>query len=293
MSDRKRRYDSPITDWPWWLGPLGLLIAVALALAAALIVEIPASLAGVQFKSGAELPGGIELIDTVLQDAIFVVTAVLLAGSGMRRVRSSQFGLVSTPAARAAALVVLAFVLFLAFSVAWATLLESNTKEKLLEQLGANEGTALLLGSAALTCVIAPICEEILFRGFIFTSLRNLRGPWPAAVLTGLLFGAVHSTSAPVQDLLPLAFLGFALCVLYRMTGSLYPCIAAHALNNVIAFGELENWGWQIPVLLVASLSAIFLIFQLARWIGLISGDGGPRGPAPPQPAQVSGGATL
>ncbi|MHB1468621.1 MAG: CPBP family intramembrane glutamic endopeptidase [Solirubrobacteraceae bacterium] len=284
-----RRYDSPVTDWPWWFAPVALVVAVALALVAALVVEIPATLAGVHFKEGAEPPGAVELIDTLLQDAIFVVTAVLLARSGMRRARSSQFGLVRTPAARAAGLIVLAFLIFLAFSVGWATLLETTTKEKLLEQLGANEGAALLIGSAALTCVVAPICEEILFRGLIFTSLRNWKGPWPAALITGLVFGAVHGTSAPEQDLLPLAFLGFALCVLYRVTGSLYPCIAAHALNNVIAFGELENWGWQIPVLLVASLGAIYLLFQIARFVGLITDDRGPGAPGGPSPAAVGG----
>lgn len=275
-----RRYDSPVTDWPWWLGPVGLVVAILLALAAALVVEVPATLLGAHFTASGEPPGGVELIDTVLQDAIFVVTAVMLAQSGLRRVRSSQFGLVPTPARRAAVLVVLAFVLFLAVSVIWATLLETSTKEKLLEQLGANEGTVLLIGSAVLTCVIAPICEEILFRGLIFTSLRNWRGPWPAAVLTGLVFGLVHGTSAPAQDLLPLAFLGFALCVLYRMTGSLYPCIAAHALNNSIAFGELEGWGWQIPVLLVSALTAIYLLMLLGQRIGLISGGGGGDGDA-------------
>ena len=51
------------------------------------------------------------------------------------------------------------------------------------------------------------------------------------------------------------AVLGFALCLLYRATGSLYPCIAAHALNNSLAFGSLENWTWwQIPILMIASL---------------------------------------
>ncbi|MHB1537196.1 MAG: CPBP family intramembrane glutamic endopeptidase [Solirubrobacteraceae bacterium] len=279
MSAGERRYDSPVTDWPWWFAPLGLLAAIALSLAAALVVEIPATLAGVHLKPGAEPPGAIELIDTVLQDGIFVVTAALLARSGLRRVRSSQFGMVRTPALRAAALVVLAFVVFYAFSLVWATLIGTSPPEKLLEQLGANEGTALLVGSAALTCVVAPICEEILFRGFVFTSLRNWRGPWPAAVLTGIVFGAVHGTSAPEQDLLPLAFLGFALCVLYRMTGSLYPCIAAHALNNVIAFGVLEGWSWQIPILLVATMTAIYALRTIARSFGLIE-DGGGAGTA-------------
>ncbi len=79
------------------------------------------------------------------------------------------------------------------------------SREKLLEDLGTNEGTTLLLLSAALTCVVAPMCEEFLFRGYMFTALRNWRGTWPAAVITGLIFGAVHAGSAPALDLVPLA----------------------------------------------------------------------------------------
>jgi len=146
-----------------------------------------------------------------------------------------------------------------------------HTKEKLLEQLGAGEGTTLLLLSAALTCVIAPFCEEFLFRGFIYTALCNWRGPWPAAILTGLVFGGVHAGSAPAVDLVPLAALGFALCLLYRRTGSLYPCIAAHSLNNSLAFGALESWGWQIPVLMATSLAAIALVVLALRRAGLIT----------------------
>jgi CAAX protease family protein len=102
------------------------------------------------------------------------------------------------------------------------------------------------------------VCEEFLFRAYIFAALRNWRGPIPAAIVTGILFGAVHATSAPAVDLVPLAFLGFALCLLYQRTRSLYPCIAVHTINNSFAFAQLEEWSWwTYPVLIVASLSVI------------------------------------
>lgn len=271
----RRRFDSPITDWQPWLGPVALVVALLLALIAGLIIDIPLVALGVHVSSS-KPPGGVVIADTAVQDAIFVATAVVLAGTGARKVYSWQFGLRVTPPWRAAGLVVLAFVAFLVFSLVWGELIQNEAKDKVLERLGANEGAALLIASAALTCVIAPICEEMLFRGFIFTALRNWKGPWPAAFLTALIFGAVHSTSAPAVDLLPLAALGFVLCLLYKATGSLYPCIAAHALNNSIAFGEIEGWGWQIPVLLVVSLVCIALLALAARRIGLISRGGPP-----------------
>ena len=67
----------------------------------------------------------------------------------------------------------------------------------------------------------------------------------------------MHAGSAPALDLVPLAALGFGLCLLYRYTGSLYPCIAAHSLNNSLAFAASRSWGWQIPVLIAGALLAI------------------------------------
>ena len=72
-------------------------------------------------------------------------------------------------------------------------------------------------------------------------------------------------------DLVPLAGLGFGLCLLYRYTGSLYPCIVSHALNNSIAFASLEGWGWQEFVLLIAaSLAAIGMLVLAFKRLGVI-----------------------
>jgi membrane protease YdiL (CAAX protease family) len=269
---KRRRFDSPVTDWPWWLAPLGLVLALILSVFASLIVNIPLAVLGVHV-SGSKPPGAVLVIETVIQDLVFVGTAVVLAGIGARKVASWQFGLRPTPLRRAAGLILLAMVAFLVFIAFWSQFVHSE-KDQVLEKLGAKEGAALLVASAALTCVVAPICEELLFRGFIFTALRNLRGPWLATLLTGLLFGAVHSASAPAEDLLPLAALGSLLCLLYRATGSIYPCIVVHAVNNAVAFGEIEKWGWPTLVLLFASLGCIALVILAARRVGLIADTG-------------------
>jgi membrane protease YdiL (CAAX protease family) len=257
-------------DWPVWTGFIAPIGALVLAALAGLIVDIPAVVLGATISSSHTSPG-LELADTVVQDVAFVLTVVLFARLGGRKVHSWQFGLRPTPARRAAGLVVLTILAFLAFSVIWALILEVSTKEKLLEQLGANETALLLALSALLTTVIAPICEEMLFRGYIFAALSKWKGWLPAAVLTGILFGLVHIGSAPAVDLIPLGVLGFMLCMIYRRTGSLYPCIATHSLNNSIAFGALEGWGWQVPLLMVGALLTIGALVLLARRVGLIS----------------------
>ena len=137
---------------------------------------------------------------------------------------------------------------FFLFSVIWVAAPGITEKDDLPEQLGADKSTAALVAVALLVCVVAPVAEEVFFRGYFFTALRNWRGVWPAAIITGLVFGAIHAGSAPVWYLVPLAVFGFGLCLLYWKTGSLYPCIALHTINNSIAFGVTQSWDWQIPL---------------------------------------------
>jgi membrane protease YdiL (CAAX protease family) len=266
---------SPTTTWPPWTAPLALVGGIALAYVGAVIVDVPALILGVQISSS-PTPPGLTIADTLVQDVGFVIAAVYCARIGGRAVRSWQFGLRRPPVGwrRAVGLIVLLLLSFVVLSAIWSGLVHPS-EEKLLETLGSNEGTSLLVLSAVLTCVVAPICEEFLFRGYIFTALRNWRGTLPAALITGLLFGGVHYDSAPTLDLIPLAALGFGLCLLYRYSGSLYPCMIAHSLNNSLAFSSLENWSWQAPVLLVGALVGIWILVQVFTRIGVIVPEGG------------------
>jgi len=262
---------SPSTGWPPWIAPVALLAGLVVATVGGIVVDIPAALLGAKV-SGSHLPPGLSIADTVVQDIGFVLVAVYCAGLGGRVVRSWQFGLRRPGVGwrSAGGLIVVLLIAFIVLSVVWSEVVHPE-KEKTLEQLGSNEGAALLVLSAGLTCVVAPMCEELLFRGFIFTALRNWRGTLPAAVITGLLFGGVHVGSAPALDLVPLAALGFGLCLLYRYTGSLYPCMIAHALNNCVAFAGLEDWGWQAVVLIACAMAAIGAIVLAFKRVGLIA----------------------
>jgi uncharacterized protein len=263
------RHPSSTSEWSPWLAPLALAGGLVLAAVGGLLVDIPALVFGVDVNAS-KLPPGLVIADTAVQDAAFVAVAVFLAQMGGRALRASLFGLRPARMPRALWLTVLALATATAFSIAWTTAFHAKP-EKLLDQLGAKDSTLLMLLSATLTCVIAPIGEEFLFRGFIFTTLRNWRGTALAAVLTGLLFGAVHAGSAPAIDLVPLAVLGMVLCLLYRATGSLYPCIAAHAFNNSFAFGELVGWSWQTPVLMVCALSTLAALAIVLTRAGVAS----------------------
>ena len=81
--------------------------------------------------------------------------------------------------------------------------------------------------------VLAPLYEEILFRGFTFKAVAERTGFWPAAIVVSGLFGLAHEQLNVGIDTFVLGIAASAL--LYR-TKSIWPSIALHALKNLIAF---------------------------------------------------------
>jgi hypothetical protein len=249
--------------WRPWYGPLALVLGlIGGNLAGAVVaVIVPGGI-----RHGNFTPTGTD-VATVIQDASFVGFAVALA---MRAAPASpgQFGL-RPPRSRwrAVALVLGALVLVTAIGDAWFSVVGASSKEtEFVKDIGGDSGTLGVLAVCALVCVVAPICEEFLFRGFMYRALRNWRGPWPAAILTGIVFGAVHGVSAPVVDLLPLALLGIVLCMVYELSGSLYPCIAVHLINNALALTGDENWGGgRFVALLAGALALAALVLGAVR----------------------------
>lgn len=258
---------------PRW-HPSGVFVAFALGLAGTLIGVLV--LGSVAVALGAEadnFPPGVNIALTIVQDAAFVIAALFVA-SRVARPAPWQFGLRGTRVGAFVGWTIAAFVAFAAFGALYSELLNIGSQEELPDQLGADSGTLALCAAAFLVTVVAPVAEEFFFRGYIFGALRNWKGMWIGALLTGLLFGAIHAGSAPDPLYLPLlAVFGFVLCLLYARTRSLYPCIALHAINNSIAFGGArDGWSWEYAVLLAGSLGAIVLLALVVRRLG---------GPAP------------
>lgn len=81
--------------------------------------------------------------------------------------------------------------------------------------------------------VLAPLLEELFFRGFIYRTFKKTWPVWLASILTAVVFALVHFQ---FQTFLPLFFLGLILNYAYQRTGSLWTSVAFHSLNNTIAF---------------------------------------------------------
>lgn len=89
--------------------------------------------------------------------------------------------------------------------------------------------------------LVAPVCEEIMFRGYMHVSLRNVLSHDPERqVLSSVIFAGAHvflpyfllGASVPVY----IFFLGFLLARLYDKSGSILPSIVLHAWNNGLVF---------------------------------------------------------
>jgi len=84
---------------------------------------------------------------------------------------------------------------------------------------------------ALMTVLIAPLGEEIIFRGLLYTSLRKRLGLGLAAVVSATIFAFIHHYSWLGSTMVFVD--GVAWVYAFEYTGSLLPGIIAHALGNL------------------------------------------------------------
>jgi sodium transport system permease protein len=92
-------------------------------------------------------------------------------------------------------------------------------------------GPAPLVVDVLALAVMPALCEEGLFRGLVQPSLARRLGARAAIVTTALLFAGFHLS---IYRFLPTALLGMFLGYLRQRTGSLWPPVAFHAVNNAL-----------------------------------------------------------
>lgn len=149
-------------------------------------------------------------------------------------------GLRSIPVPHAArkgfGMLLAAFPIVAVFGVITFLLLkESEVQEqelvKLFNDVARNGDIATLTNILIAGVIVAPVCEELIFRGYFYPVAKRFGGAVPAALLTATLFAATHVNLASLAGLL-----GLALCftIAYERTGSLLVPICMHAFFNGI-----------------------------------------------------------
>lgn len=140
---------------------------------------------------------------------------------------------------------------------------------EMIEQFLRTDG--ILLFGLFNIALVPALCEEVLFRGYIMRAFENSWGIIKAVLISGLLFGLFH---LQLQNLLPLATLGVALAVMTWLSGSIWPAVLAHLINNggavllatsypELAFGDMTPETLPPVWLLLLSILLVTLIVRL------------------------------
>jgi membrane protease YdiL (CAAX protease family) len=231
--DRPELPEGAAPRWPAWYAGVGFLVAL---IATLIVVGILAAATG---ATADDEDPTFTIVATFLQGLIFIGTAVMFA-SFTRKPKPEQFGLRPARFWPAAGWAALGMLTFYALVGLYSVIVQPDAEQSVAQDLGADQGTFGMIAAGFMVVCVAPVAEEFFFRGFFYRALRSRWSVLGAAAIDGLLFGVIHYDFTGADALLilpPLAILGFIFCLVYERTGSIYPTIAMHALNNAIAFG--------------------------------------------------------
>jgi sodium transport system permease protein len=135
---------------------------------------------------------------------------------------------------------------------------------------------------AIVLAVLPPICEELLFRGVLLYGLRGKMRPVWLCVTVGLIFGVFHLA---LFRLVTTTFLGIVITAVAVMTGSIFPGILWHAINNALPLLLLKygDESAEPPVWLYGVAAVV-----LAACLGVIWRSRAPSADQAPASATVS-----
>jgi membrane protease YdiL (CAAX protease family) len=97
--------------------------------------------------------------------------------------------------------------------------------------------------------VIAPVVEEVLFRGILYEAVKQWASPRAALLGSSLLFAGIHLSK---MTFIPLFFFALVMVALYEKSGRLIAPIVAHSCFNAVNFfvfiyqDEIGHWLRQI-----------------------------------------------
>lgn len=220
--------------WPAWMG----FAAMGAGLVVVTVAVVPLVPVVLLLTEGGAI-GALALLTLLLvQDVAFVLTAGFFARL-KGRVRAWHFGLRATPPKRTLAIVVGATLAIFGFEIGYIELLgvdESNVDDI------TGEGTFAVFAVSLAVIVVAPVTEELFFRAFFYRSLRTHLPIWLAVFINGSVFGMLHFQGFESLSILPvIAMFGFAVCLVYEATGSVFAVIAIHAAFNTLATTDTET----------------------------------------------------
>ena len=154
---------------------------------------------------------------------------------------------------------------------------DNETLEQLTQMVGSMSTWQLVL----LMAILPALCEETLCRGFVLRGLQSEGGTASAVFVSAIVFSVLHLDPA---RLLPTFFLGVVLAILVVRSGSLFPAMVLHFVNNGLVLllgGYGSEWGLiadQLPTARGWAIAIPCLLGGVALLVGLSPAEEPPQG---------------
>ena len=116
------------------------------------------------------------------------------------------------------------------FQLAFDALHLSHPEQQSVEVFRQFTKMSQVVGFMIVAVVIAPMIEELFFRGFLLTYLKTHVPTWVAIIISAAVFAVAHQN---LDSVLPLWILGIVLGVAYEHTGSILLPMGIHACFNL------------------------------------------------------------
>lgn len=211
------------TRRPGWpeIGAAAVAFVILYALTAVILGSIPKSAAAISGLAAFALSAAVGL-------GPFYAAVLLrireVAAFGVRKVGGRWLAI-------GAAIGLGCFVLSMGVSLGYRVLTGDTSNVQADYQTAATSGVVTLLGSLLLGAVATPIGEEFLWRGVVANALSRY-GAWVSVLVSAAVFAVAHG----INPVMPVAFVvGVANALLLRRTGSVWPGVFAHGVNNALS----------------------------------------------------------
>lgn len=128
----------------------------------------------------------------------------------------------------------------------WMEKMGVDTLQESVRAIKESKDPALLGWMTVAALIAAPICEEVIFRGYCYPVLKKYAGAMTSMITTSLVFACAHGN---LTSALPLFLMGMMLVYLYERTNSLWAPVAVHFLFNAatVAAQFYERWD-NVPI---------------------------------------------